>query len=82
MTDQILTVCTAAVPLLVSVGGVIRYLVRILASIERATELGQVAAEQIARHIEQTETVHARTAAQLTEHHGRISALEAKGHPA
>lgn len=82
MTDQVLTVTTAAVPVLASIGGVIRYLVRILASIERATALGQTAAEQFAKHIEQSESVHANTAARLAEHHGRLSALEAKGHPA
>lgn len=81
-SDQIVTVSAAAVPLLVALGGVLRYLVRILASVERATELGEQAAEQLARHIEQSSSIHAAMTDRLTSHHGRLSALEAKGHPA
>lgn len=81
-SGQVAAVCSAAVPVLVSIGGVIRYLVRILASVERATELGEQAAETIARHIDQSAAVHGALADQLTSHHGRLSSLEAKGHPA
>ena len=82
MTDQVVAVCTAAVPVLASIGGVIRYLVRILASVERATELGQEAAEQLSKHIEQSGTVHAAMTEQLCTHHGRLAQLEARSHPA
>lgn len=81
MSDQVVTVCAAAVPVLVSIGGVIRCLVRILASVERATELGSEAAGALAKHIEQSGSIHAAMTEQLTSHHGRLSALEAKGHP-
>ena len=81
-SDQILTVCAAAASVLAAIGGMIRYLVRILASIERATDLGQEAAEQLARHIEQSASIHAAMTDRLTSHHGRLSALEARGHPA
>lgn len=82
VSDQIITACTAAVPVLASIGGVIRYLVRILASVERATDVGRDAAEQLAKHIEQTDAAHSNMSGRLDEHHGRLSALEAKASPA
>lgn len=81
---EIVTVCTAALPVLASIGGVIRYLVRILAQVERATELGEQAARAITTHIEQSGAAHQTMTDQLLDHHGRLSAIEAtmKGHPA
>lgn len=80
-SDQVVAVCSAAVPVLATMGGVIRYLVRILASVERATELAQEAAGSLATHIQQSGSVHGAIAEQLTQHHGRLATLEAKAHP-
>lgn len=79
---EIVAVCTAAGSVLASIGGVIRCLVRILASVERATELGDKAAKQLAKHIEQSAAVHGALTDQLAQHHGRIAGLEAgRPHP-
>lgn len=75
--DQVVTVLTAAVPILASIGGVIRYLVRILSSVERATALGEQAAQALAQHIEQSGSVHAAMTERLTEHHAAIATLKA-----
>lgn len=81
--DQVATVLTAAVPVLVAIGGVIRYLVRILASVDRATTLAEQAAQMLADHVQQSDSIHSKLTTELADHRTSLALLgAAKEHPA
>lgn len=59
MTTTIAAVLSAIVPILVAAGAALRYLVQILATVQRSIALAEQIGERLDRHLEQSAAVHA-----------------------
>lgn len=77
-TSAIVSVCAALVPVLAALGGAIRYLVRILASIERVTTMAEEVAKSLAAHIESSTAAHTALSDKIASHDRDLAVVNTK----
>lgn len=76
--SEIAAVAGGVAAILGTVGGVLRYLVRMAASLERTSVQAAVMGDAFTRHVAASETFHAALTERVTGHGEQLAALRAK----
>lgn len=76
-SDLVVVATTAGVPILGAVAQAVRYLVRILRSIENVTRIAEQVAGQFTEHVATSDAAHAALTTQVGRHETAIAVLRA-----
>lgn len=76
--SEITAVAGGVAAVLGVVGGVLRYLVRMAASLERTSTQATVMGEAFTRHVDASEAFHAALTERVSSHGEQLAALRAK----
>lgn len=77
-SEAIVTMCSSVVAVLAAIGGAVRYLVQILATIKRITDVAESVARQLQSHVEQSDTAHRATADKLADHDTQLAVVHTR----
>lgn len=81
MTSEATEIVVAASAVLGLLGGILRYVVRLAVTVDRAANTGQATVVALREHSAEEARVHERHAQELGEHATRLAVLESKAHP-